>query len=120
VIDDIVSYFYERIKFAKKHEINEENIILDPGIGFGKSLDHNLEIIRRLDEFCSLGYPILLGASRKSFLGKILNKEAEDRLYGSLAVSSLAVQKGASILRVHDVVENKDVVQTVEALENTN
>jgi len=119
VIDDITSYFYERIKFAKKHGIKEENIILDPGIGFGKKLQHNLEIIRRLEEFCSLGYPILLGASRKSFLGKILGKEAEKRLYSSLAVSTLAVEKGVSILRVHDVIENKDVVETVNALQNS-
>ncbi len=118
VIDDITAYFYERVKFAKKHGIKDENIILDPGIGFGKRLEHNLEIIRRLDEFCSLGYPILLGASRKSFLENILGKKAEERLYGSLAVSALAVEKGASILRVHDVMENKDVVQTVEALES--
>ncbi len=119
VIDDITEYFYERINFAKEHGIREENIILDPGIGFGKKLEHNLEIIRRLDEFCSLGYPILVGASRKSFLGNILGKEAEERLYGSLVVSALAVEKGVSILRVHDVMENKDVVRTVEAIESS-
>jgi len=119
VIDDIAGYFYKRINLAKKHGIRDENIILDPGIGFGKRLEHNLEIIRRLDEFCSLGYPILLGASRKSFLGNILGKEAEERLHGSLAVSALAVEKGVSILRVHDVMENKDVVRTVEALESS-
>ncbi|MEF8835554.1 MAG: dihydropteroate synthase [Candidatus Thermoplasmatota archaeon] len=117
VIDDITEYFYERIEFAKDKGIKEENIILDPGIGFGKKLNHNLEIIRRLDEFCSLGHPILLGASRKSFLGEILGKEAENRLFGSLAVSTLAVEKGVSILRVHDLMENKDVVKTVEAVE---
>ncbi len=116
VIGDITSYFYERINFAKEHGIKEENIILDPGIGFGKKFHHNIEIIRRLEEFCSLGFPILLGASRKSFLGEILGKKAKNRLYGSLAVSALAVEKGVSILRVHDVVENKDVVRTTEAL----
>ncbi|MEF8832713.1 MAG: dihydropteroate synthase [Candidatus Thermoplasmatota archaeon] len=120
VIDDITEYFYERIEFAKDKGIKEENIILDPGIGFGKKLNHNLEIIRRLDEFCSLGHPILLGASRKSFLGEILGKEAENRLFGSLAVSTLAVEKGVSILRVHDLMENKDVVKTVEAVERPN
>jgi len=119
VVDDIATYFYERIKFAKDKGIKEENIILDPGIGFGKKLHHNLEIIRRLEEFCSLGYPILLGASRKSFLGEILGKKAEERLYGSLAISALAVEKGVSILRVHDVMENKDVVQTGEALQSS-
>ncbi|MFW5946135.1 MAG: dihydropteroate synthase [Candidatus Natronoplasma sp.] len=119
VIDDITTYFYERIKFAKENGIREENIILDPGIGFGKKVEHNLEIIRRLEEFCSLGHPILLGASRKSFLGEILGKEADERLYGSLAVSALALEKGVSILRVHDVRENKDVVKTVNALQSS-
>jgi len=119
VIDDIITYFYERIKFAKENGIKEKNIILDPGIGFGKKLQHNLEIIRRLEEFCSLGHPILLGASRKSFLGEILGKGADKRLYGSLAVSALASEKGVSILRVHDVRENKDVVKTVNALQSS-
>ncbi|MBS3782124.1 MAG: dihydropteroate synthase [Candidatus Thermoplasmatota archaeon] len=117
VLNDISSYFYERIKVAKDRGIREENIILDPGIGFGKKLQHNLEIIDRLDELCSIGPPIVLGASRKSFLGEVLGKKAENRLYGSLAVAALAVEKGVSILRVHDVMETKDVVKTVESLE---
>lgn len=116
VIDEIYSYFDERIEIAKENGIDEDKIIIDPGIGFGKKLSHNLEIIDRLDEFRSLGNPILLGASRKSFLGNILDKSAEDRLYGSLAVAALAVEKGVSILRVHDPMETKDVIRTIEAL----
>ncbi len=116
VIDEIYSYFDERIEIAKEKGIDEDKIIIDPGIGFGKKLSHNLEIIDRLDEFRSLGNPILLGASRKSFLGNILDKSAEDRLYGSLAVAALAVEKGVSILRVHDPMETKDVIRTIEAL----
>jgi len=118
VVDDISSYFFERIKLAKQKGIDANKIILDPGIGFGKKLHHNLEIIERLDEFKSLGHPILLGASRKSFLGNIIGKKADDRLYGSLAVAALAVDKGASILRVHDPKETKDVLETVEAVKN--
>lgn len=118
VIDEICSYFYERIQVAENHGIEKEKVILDPGIGFGKELSHNLEIINRLDEFRSLGHPILLGASRKSFLGEILGKSADNRLYGSLAVAALAVEKGVSILRVHDPGETRDIVRTVQAVES--
>ncbi|MBS3816414.1 MAG: dihydropteroate synthase, partial [Candidatus Thermoplasmatota archaeon] len=116
VIGDISSFFHERIEVAKKAGIEEEKIIIDPGIGFGKKLEHNLEILDRLDEFSSLGYPVLLGASRKSFLGEILGKKADNRLYGSLAVAADAVEKGVSVLRVHDVKETKDVVQTMNSI----
>ncbi len=116
VISDISSFFLERIEVAKDAGVKDENIIIDPGIGFGKKLEHNLEIIERLDEFTSFSYPVLLGASRKSFLGNILEKEADERLYGSLAVAAMAVERGASILRVHDVQENLDVIRTVSAV----
>lgn len=116
VIADITDFFLERIEYALDAGISRENIILDPGIGFGKKLQHNLEIIRRIDEFSSLGYPVLLGASRKSFLGAILGKEAKDRLYGSLAVASYASNKNVSILRVHDVKETVDALKVVRAI----
>lgn len=117
VIDDISSFFLRRVEEAVSCGIDPDKIILDPGIGFGKRLEHNLEIIERLDEFTSFGFPILLGASRKSFLDQILDKGSDDRLYGSLAAASLAVKKGVSILRVHDVEETRDVLNTVEATE---
>ncbi len=116
VVNDISSFFHERIEVAKEAGIKEENIIIDPGIGFGKELEHNLEILDRLDEFDSLGYPVLLGASRKSFLGEILGKKSEERLSGSLAVAALAVEKNVSVLRVHDVSETTDVVMTVSSI----
>ncbi len=116
VVNDISSFFHERIDRAKKAGIKEDNIIIDPGIGFGKKLEHNLEILDRLDEFTSLGYPVLLGASRKSFLGEVLGKKSENRLSGSLAAAALAVEKGVSILRVHDVPETIDVVRTVSSI----
>lgn len=116
VVNDISTFFLERIEHAKNAGIEDQNIILDLGIGFGKKLEHNLEIIKRLDEFNSLGYPVLLGASRKSFLKGVLNKEADERLYGSLAVAANAVEKDVAILRVHDVEETVDVVKTIEAV----
>ncbi len=116
VITDISTFFLQRIKEAKDAGIEDNNIIIDPGIGFGKRLEHNLEILKRLNEFTSFGYPVLLGASRKSFLGEILGKRADERLFGSLAVAASAVEKGASYLRVHDVKETRDVIKTVEAI----
>ncbi len=116
VINDISEFFVERIKHAEESGIKKENIILDPGIGFGKKLEHNLEILKRLDEFNSLGHPVLLGASRKSFLKGVLDKEVDERLYGSLAVAADAVGKDVSILRAHDVEETVDVVRTIEAV----
>jgi len=116
VVTDICSFFYERIELAKKAGVKKDNIIIDPGIGFGKNLEHNLEILARLDEFSSLGCPVLLGASRKSFLGEILDKRSENRLYGSLAAASLAVEKRVSILRVHDVAETVDAVETISSI----
>lgn len=116
VVNDISKFFLERIEHAKNAGIKDQNIILDPGVGFGKKLEHNLEIIKRLDEFNSLGYPVLLGASRKSFLKGVLNKEVDERLYGSLAVAANAVEKDVAILRVHDVEETVDVVKTIEAV----
>lgn len=118
VITDISTFFLERVKVAEKAGIDPSKIILDPGIGFGKKLHHNLEILNRLEEFNSLGFPILLGASRKSFLGDILNKPSEERLFGSLAVASLAVEKKVRIIRVHDVSETIDVMKTVDSIQN--
>lgn len=109
VIKDIRSFFREQIAKAKKAGL--ENIILDPGIGFGKTQQHNLTILKRLDEFVDLGYPLLVGASRKSMVGRILNdRKVEDRVTGTVAVHYHAMMKGAKIIRVHDVKEAKDSV----------
>ena len=120
VITDISSFFLERAQVAKNAGIDTDNIILDPGIGFGKKLHHNLEILHRLEEFNSLGFPLLLGASRKSFLGEILDKPSEERLWGSIAVAALVVEKKVRILRVHDVSETLDAVRTIEAILDSN
>jgi len=88
---------------AIKAGVRPENIIIDPGIGFGKTVEHNLEIMRRLDEFSVLGYPMLLGTSRKSMIGKTLNLPADQRLEGTAATVTIGIAKGADIVRVHDV-----------------
>lgn len=106
VVADILRFLRERVERAEKKGICRESIIIDPGIGFGKTAEHNLEIISRLKEFKSLGLPILVGASRKSFIGKVLDKDVDDRLSGGLAMLSMSIQNGASIVRAHDVRES--------------
>ncbi|MEO0102970.1 MAG: dihydropteroate synthase [candidate division WOR-3 bacterium] len=116
LMGEIYHYLKERIAFAQKEGIKGEKIIVDPGIGFGKRLDDNYEIIRRLKELRGLGKPILLGPSRKSFIGLTLNLPVEERLEGSLAACVLALINGANILRVHDVKETKRAVKMAEAI----
>ncbi|MCS7249735.1 MAG: dihydropteroate synthase [candidate division WOR-3 bacterium] len=118
VIKEIFDYLKERVEYAINNGIKREKIIIDPGIGFGKLLEHNLEIIRRLDEFKSLNLPILVGHSRKSFIGKILNCEPKDRLFGSISCAIFLALKGANILRVHDVKETKEAIMVYKAIIN--
>jgi dihydropteroate synthase len=91
-------------------------IIIDPGLGFGKSVAHNLQLVAQLETFRTLQVPILLGASRKSFIGKTLNLEPQDRLEGSLAVATMAVTQGCHLVRVHDVQATKRTIQMTEAI----
>lgn len=114
LIEEISEYLGEGIRRAEDAGI--EQIIVDPGIGFGKRLDHNLEILRRLGEFEPLGYPLLVGPSRKAFIGAILNAPVDDRLEGSAAAVAVAIMHGANIVRVHDVREMKRVAMTVDAI----
>lgn len=106
LMEDILSELGKSIELAIKAGIKDENIILDPGIGFGKTWEQNLTVMRNLDMLKKLGYPILLGASRKNFIGKTLGLEINDRLEGTLAVTSIGIMKGADIVRVHDVLQN--------------
>jgi dihydropteroate synthase len=111
VVDDVRAFLEERLNFAVDAGIAEERIVLDPGIGFGKTVAHNLELLRRLDELLALGRPLLVGTSRKSFLGRIMADEVgasepigpDERLAGTIATNVLAYERGASIFRVHDV-----------------
>jgi dihydropteroate synthase len=103
---------------AKESGISGDKILLDPGIGFGKSRTGNLEILRRLPELAALGKPLLVGASRKSFIGATLDLPATERLEGSLAVAALAAWMGAHVVRVHDVAETVRAVRMIDAIRN--
>lgn len=117
VVREIAEYFCERMEFAVSSGVRPESIILDPGIGFGKNYEHNLEILSRLKEFKSFKKPLLIGASRKTFIGKALGDlPPEERLEGTLAVTALCALSGVDIVRVHDVKENRRVLDLVEAV----
>ncbi|MFH1075134.1 MAG: dihydropteroate synthase [Candidatus Firestonebacteria bacterium] len=116
VSEEIKSYLKESAETALKAGNKKENIIIDPGIGFGKTLEHNLIILKNLREFVKLGYPVMLGVSRKSFIGKILKTESNQRLEGSLAAAVLSVKEGVSIIRVHDVKETVRALKVAEAI----
>jgi len=114
---DIYSFFVERIATLEKAGIDPEQIVIDPGIGFGKTFDQNLTLINRVDYFKPLGKPILVGPSRKSFLGKILDEpEAAARDIGTLAAITAAVLRGASIVRVHEVPASVQVCRVADAV----
>lgn len=116
VVAEISAFFKERIAEACEAGIAEENIILDPGIGFGKRLEHNLEILRRLADFKSLGRPILLGTSRKSFIGQITKTPVGERLEGTIASTVIGIMNGADIVRVHDVRQVKRAAEIADAI----
>jgi dihydropteroate synthase len=103
VVSDVKAFLEERLAFAVREGVAEERIMLDPGIGFGKNLDHNLELLRRLDEIVSIGRPVVIGTSRKSFLGRLTGREVRDRVAGTIATNVLAYARGARVFRVHDV-----------------
>ena len=111
VVDDIKDFFSQKIEACIEAGIAEDKIILDPGFGFGKTLDHNLEILKRFNEFKSFGLPLLAGLSRKSMIGTLLNdRNVGGRVSGSVTAAIIAVQNGADIVRVHDVLETKDAL----------
>lgn len=114
VMEAITEYLAEGIRLAEQKGIGQ--ILVDPGIGFGKSLAHNTEILRRLNELQALGYPVLIGPSRKSFIGKILDLPVDDRLEGTAAAVAAAIMGGANVIRVHDVKQMKRVAKTVDAI----
>ncbi|MFM2476307.1 dihydropteroate synthase [Celerinatantimonas sp. MCCC 1A17872] len=111
IVSEVVNYLNKRAEIAITAGVRAENIILDPGFGFGKTLEHNFSMLRHLEDFHSLGYPLLVGVSRKSMFGKLLNRPVDERLAASLAGACIAAMKGAAILRVHDVRETADVLK---------
>jgi dihydropteroate synthase len=116
VVDDVKAFLVTRMEFAVGEGVEEERIWLDPGIGFGKTVEHNLELLRRLAELRDLGRPLVIGASRKSFIGRIDGSEVDDRVGGSIASSVLAAAEGADVLRVHDVAETAQAMRVAEAV----
>ena len=118
IVNEILDFFKIKIKIAIQSGINRSMIILDPGIGFGKTVDHNFELLSRLNEFNVLELPIMIGPSRKSFIGITLDLPPEDRVEGTAAAVSAGVMNGASIVRVHDVKSMKRVVRIIEKVRN--
>ena len=116
LINDITHYLQKSISLAESAGISPDKIAIDPGIGFGKTIEHNLEILGRLKLFMSIKKPIIVGVSRKSFIGKIQNLPVEKRLEGSLIAGLMAVINGAQILRVHDVKETRRMLDLVQAI----
>ena len=116
VVRDVCGFLRSRLAFAVDHGVKKSQIAVDPGIGFGKTVEHNLQLLAQLAELESLGCPIVVGASRKSFLGRLPNREPAERLPGSLAAVAWAVAQGANVVRVHDVAETVDVVRLVETV----
>jgi dihydropteroate synthase len=116
VVDDVRAFLAERLAAAVAAGVAEERVWLDPGIGFGKTLEHNLELLRRLGELRELGRPLVVGASRKSFIGKVDGSGVEERIGGTIASSVLALAAGADVLRVHDVAEMAQAAKVAGAI----
>ncbi len=116
VIDEIRGFLSQRLQFCEENGIPSSDIIIDPGIGFGKTAAGNLEIIRNIGSFRGLGKPVLIGASRKSFIGTITGAETDDRLAGSLAIACYCALKDVDILRIHDVKETKNAIEIISSI----
>jgi dihydropteroate synthase len=116
VVADVRAFLEERLAFVIAQGVAEERVWLDPGIGFGKAVEHNLELLRRLDEIVSIGRPVVIGTSRKSFLGKLTGGRAEhERLPGTIATNVMALERGARVFRVHDVAPVADALAVAAA-----
>jgi len=120
VVSDVKDFLSDRIEACVTAGIDKTRLVLDPGFGFGKMLDHNLQLLKRMEEFQVLGCPVLAGISRKSMIGAVLNDAPVDqRLYGSLAAAVIAAMKGADIIRVHDVKPTADALKLVAAIQRS-
>jgi dihydropteroate synthase len=115
VVDDVKAFLEERLAVATAAGVNEERIQLDPGIGFGKTLEHNLELLRRLDELAAIGRPLVIGTSRKTFLGRITGRDVTERVHATAATTVLAFERGARVFRVHDVAATVDALAVTAA-----
>jgi dihydropteroate synthase len=115
VVAEVKAFLEERLAFAVGEGIPEDHVWLDPGIGFGKTLDHNLELLRRLDQIVALGRPVVIGASRKRFIGALTGRAEQDRAAGTVAVNVMAFERGAHMFRVHDVAPTRDALAVASA-----
>jgi dihydropteroate synthase len=115
VVDDVRAFLEERMAAAVAAGVPEERIQLDPGIGFGKTLEHNLELLRRLDELAALGRPLVIGTSRKTFLGRLTGRDVTERVHATVATTVMAFERGASVFRVHDVAATADALAVAAA-----
>lgn len=118
VVEDVMAFLRLRVDACIEAGVRRDKIIVDPGFGFGKSVNHNLVLLKHLDRLLSLNLPILVGLSRKSTIGAILDCKADDRLHGSVSAAMIAISKGAKIVRVHDVKATVDAIKVLEAVEN--
>jgi dihydropteroate synthase len=120
VVREVRDFLAERAEYAVDAGVRPENIIVDPGIGFGKNLEHNLDLLHNLDAIVDLGFPVLIGASRKRFIERITGvQEARDRVSGTVATTVLAYERGATFFRVHDVRANREALAVAEAVLDT-
>jgi dihydropteroate synthase len=115
VVSDVKAFLEARLAFAVGEGVREDRVWLDPGIGFGKTVDHNLELLRRLGEIVAIGRPVVVGTSRKSFLGKLTGRSERDREAGTVATNVMAYERGASVFRVHDVRATADALKVAAA-----
>jgi len=118
VVEEVRRFLKARVEAATEAGISPDRILLDPGIGFGKNGRHNLALLNRLDTLCTLGRPLVVGVSRKAFIGKILNRPIDERLMGTAGAVAVAIMKGARMVRVHDVAPIRDLVRMIEAIGN--
>jgi dihydropteroate synthase len=116
VVEEVQDFLTERVRFSMERGVARHQIMVDPGIGFGKALAHNLDLLAQLRTFTKLGFPLLVGPSRKAFIGQLVEQSAQDRAWGTAGVIALAVEQGADILRVHDVAVMRDVVKVAAAI----
>ena len=119
VVEDIFIYLKSKTELCLAHGINKDKIIIDPGFGFGKTLEHNYIILNNLEKFSNLGFKVLSGISRKSMIGDILNAPPSDRLYGTIAASVIAIKNQTNILRVHDVRETNILLNFRDLIKNS-
>ncbi|MDA1043927.1 MAG: dihydropteroate synthase [Verrucomicrobia bacterium] len=116
VVEDVLAFLLGRAEALERHGVKHEQIMIDPGIGFGKTAEHNIALLAHLERFCDGPYPVLVGLSRKRFLATITTREVGDRLAGSLAAAMVCAQKGVAVMRVHDVPQTYDVFRVLKAL----